>query len=168
MIPAAAAGVLYRTGPGHYKVPDTPNGTFSRSHWFDGFTHIHRFQLITISEGSCKVIYNSRRQVDASIEKIRKTGKLDGISFGQKRDPCATFFQKLKCVFEPVISSHADAGFANVGVTIHANMPGIPPSMRVPEKDSSLRNPPFDSLTCLTDANQAKHVGCSPFEMIDL
>lgn len=33
-IPPAVAGTLYRTGPGHYQIPDTPIGTFKATHWF--------------------------------------------------------------------------------------------------------------------------------------
>lgn len=36
-IPPAIAGTLYRTGPGHYQIPDTPRGTFKMSHWFGRF-----------------------------------------------------------------------------------------------------------------------------------
>lgn len=47
------------------------------------------------------------------------------ISFGQKRDPCAGFFNKLKSVFEP--AQNSNPGFSNVGVTISANPSGLAP-----------------------------------------
>src|SRR5277367_4361056 len=98
-IPSIAAGILYRTGPGNHRIKDTASGDFSCSHWFDGFTHVYRFELIPTANGSCKVVYSSRRQVDGLIEKVRKTGKLDSITFGQKRDPCESIFQKMKTTF---------------------------------------------------------------------
>jgi carotenoid cleavage dioxygenase-like enzyme len=33
-IPAALTGTLYRTGPGHYQIPNTQIGTFKATHWF--------------------------------------------------------------------------------------------------------------------------------------
>jgi torulene dioxygenase len=112
------AGILYRTGPGSYKVPGTD---YERHHWFDGFSTVHRFELIAQPDGTCKVRYNSHTQCDRLIELCRKTGKLDGVSFGQKRDPCESIFHKVKTVFG---SKHDRGNFqnANVGVTIHPNV----------------------------------------------
>lgn len=70
-------------------------------------------------------MYNSRRQVDHLLEEIRKTGKLHYVSFGQKRDPCTSLFQKLKIVFEPTRT--LDPLASNIGVTISANQSGLPP-----------------------------------------
>ncbi|PYH77454.1 hypothetical protein BO82DRAFT_435849 [Aspergillus uvarum CBS 121591] len=95
--PPHVAGVLYRTEPARYKVPGSK---YQLHHWFDGFTQLHRFQLVPRSSGLCKVLYNSRRQVDALIEEVRKTGSLRGMTPVQKRNPCANFFQKAKAVFE--------------------------------------------------------------------
>lgn len=69
------------------------------------------------------MFYNSRRQVDDLLENIRKTGKLDSISFGQKRDPCASFFQKLKTSFN--VRRNNDPHILNVGVTISQNPSGL-------------------------------------------
>ncbi|RAK77262.1 uncharacterized protein BO72DRAFT_468560 [Aspergillus fijiensis CBS 313.89] len=115
--PPHVAGVLYRTGPASYKVPGS---NYQLHHWFDGFTQLHRFQLVPQPSGSCKVVYNSRRQVDALIEEVRKTGTLRGMTFGQKRDPCANFFQKVKAVFETHFET-TNPEMVNVGVTVHAN-----------------------------------------------
>ncbi|KAF4630979.1 hypothetical protein G7Y89_g7157 [Cudoniella acicularis] len=61
-IPAWAAGTLYRTGPASNKVARGPNQEdFNVSHWFDGFGHTHRFEIIAQEDGSAKVMYNSRR-----------------------------------------------------------------------------------------------------------
>ena len=100
----------------------TDNGkTFSVDHWFDGFSQNHRFQIIQ-SDDSTRVIYNSRRSVDPLIENIRKTGKMTSFSFGQKRDPCVSFFKKVMSMFIPEPRPHDQI---NIGVTISVNPPGL-------------------------------------------
>lgn len=131
-IPSYAAGTLYRTGPGTSNL-ETENGKgFAVSHWFDGFTQVHRFHILPASgpNSSIKVFYNSRRTVDALIEHVRKTGKLHGFSFGQKRDPCQSFFKKIMSVFVPVseeVAALDQPSSHNIGVTISANAPGLEP-----------------------------------------
>lgn len=49
---------------------------------------------------------------------IRKNGKLDGFTFGTKRDPCENFFKKVMGLF---IKSETPP---NIGVTLSVNMPG--------------------------------------------
>ncbi|KAE8152637.1 carotenoid oxygenase [Aspergillus avenaceus] len=120
-IPPYAAGALYRTGPGKCQV-DMENGDkFQVSHWFDGFSETHRFQLVAAvnDQSTMKVFYNSRFSTDYLIEKARTTGHLSKISFGQKRDPCKTVFQKFQSDFVP------DPSSTNVGVTFSVNMPGL-------------------------------------------
>jgi torulene dioxygenase len=95
-IPAYAAGALYRTGPGSYKVSRGGKEEFICSHWFDGFGHTHRFQIVAQHDGSTKVVYNSRRANDKLVENVKKTGKYGYISFGQKRDPCIGIFGKVQ------------------------------------------------------------------------
>ncbi|KAI9745686.1 MAG: hypothetical protein M1818_001220 [Claussenomyces sp. TS43310] len=151
-IPAFAAGTLYRNGPGHYKIRDTKAGEFSLSHWFDGLSHIYRFQIVAVPDGSCKVIFNSRGQVDGLIDRIRKTGNVYGVSFGQKRDPCMSLFQKIKCVFQSAPAGIPDTH--NVGVTIHENVPGldgVPSVLSEKQSDSS-----FHNLTAFTDSANLK------------
>ncbi|KAJ7111357.1 dioxygenase [Mycena epipterygia] len=121
-IPAYAAGILFRTGPGSHKLT-SKDGEFACTHWFDGFAHLYRFELIATAAGACTVLYSSRRQVDPLIERVRKTGRLDGVTFGQKRDPCDSLFKKVKTMFEPTTTR--DPGFVNVGVSISANVAGI-------------------------------------------
>ena len=122
-IPPYVSGTLYRTGPGCHQV-ETDNGkTFSIDHWFDGFSQNHRFQIIQIDNESTRVVYNSRRSVDPLIENIRKTGKLTGLSFGQKRDPCVSFFKKVMSMFIPEPQPPQDQ--TNVGVTLSVNPPGL-------------------------------------------
>ncbi|KIJ61011.1 hypothetical protein HYDPIDRAFT_97571 [Hydnomerulius pinastri MD-312] len=123
-IPSYVSGTLYRTGPGGYQVKANCGATFSIDHWFDGFSQNHRFQIIQSgSSESPRVIYNSRRSVDPLIESIRKTGKMAGFSFGQKRDPCVGFFKKIMSMFIP--DSHPPKDQANVGVTLSVNPPGL-------------------------------------------
>ncbi|KAJ6526965.1 carotenoid oxygenase [Mycena vulgaris] len=123
-IPAYAAGTLFRTGPGSHKLTrDARHGEFACSHWFDGFAHLYRFELISTSGGDCKVLYSSRRQVDELIERVRKSGKLNSVTFGQKCDPCDTLFKKIKSTFEPSLAK--DPLLLNVGVTISVNVAGI-------------------------------------------
>jgi len=147
-IPSQVSGTLLRTGPGTYKVGDSK---FEWKHWFDGFSHLHKFQLQAQPDGTCKVLYSSRRQNDALMEKARKTGTLDGVSFGQKRDPCATLFQKLKTVF--FTSPGGEPELANIGVTVHGD---VRPD---PEKGGRQH---LQSLTCRTDANVSKKVRAFP------
>ncbi|KAI6910645.1 hypothetical protein KC318_g561 [Hortaea werneckii] len=69
---------------------------------FDGFTTTHKFELIAGPDGVCDEIwYSSRCQVDELLEQARNEGRLDILSFGQKRDPCDTFYKKLKSAFVP-------------------------------------------------------------------
>ncbi|KAL4861999.1 hypothetical protein BDV12DRAFT_56264 [Aspergillus spectabilis] len=147
--PNQLAGTLYRVGPGTYKVKGS---NFQLSHWFDGFSFVHKFELAPQSTGTCKVHYNSRGQVDALVEEARKSGTLKGITFGQKRDPCESIFRKVKSIFHPPFSSK-DPGLVNAGVTLHANAPGVPENLQVPGVSAAFR-----SLTSLTDANVLKHI----------
>ncbi|KIA75487.1 hypothetical protein HK57_00036 [Aspergillus ustus] len=148
--PNNLAGTLYRVGPGTYKVKDS---NFQLSHWFDGFSFVHRFELVPQqATGTCKVLYNSRGQVDALVEEARKSGTLKGMTFGQKRDPCESIFRKVKSIFHPAFNSK-DPGLVNAGVTLHANAPGVPEGLQVPGAPTG-----FCSLTTLTDANVLKHI----------
>lgn len=104
MIPAWAAGALYRTGPGLNAVENTSRGTFEVSHWFDGFGHTHKFDILAPDDGSdeaASVIYSSRRQSQELIESIKRKGWRSGISFAQKADPCVGLFAKMTSYFCP-------------------------------------------------------------------
>lgn len=146
-IPNYVAGVLYRTGPGGYKVPrtDPKKGDFSCSHWFDGFTTVHRFELHPGQDGCSKAAYSSYSQVDEQIEAARRSGKIEGISFGQKRDPCDTIFNKFKSVFTP--SSMEGAHRANIGVAIRETWPS---------EIKGIKNAPAKTLTLTSDNSSAK------------
>ncbi|KAL6705627.1 hypothetical protein ACN47E_006574 [Coniothyrium glycines] len=125
-IPYYAAGVLYRTGPLGYKATTADGKVWAAKHWFDGFSGVHRFQ-IDFPEGSraAQVQYRSRRIVDEYLELVRKTGKLDAISFASKRDPCESFFKKVMSVFKP-----SSPAINNVGVTLSINMPYDKPTIQ--------------------------------------
>ncbi|KAH7313860.1 carotenoid oxygenase [Stachybotrys elegans] len=118
-IPTWAAGALYRTGPGLSKVEDTAMGTYYVSHWFDGFAHTHKFDIIADPDAStASVTYSSRRQSDDFVAHIKKTGWRSSISFAQCADPCVGLFAKAKSVFEP--------RHLNNSVTVHLDPPGFP------------------------------------------
>lgn len=122
-IPSYAAGTLYRSGPGGYQVNTDKGTTYSASHWFDGFSQVHRFQILpsTTPDAPRKVLYNSRTTVDKMLEHIRKTGTLAQFTFGQKRDPCQSYFKKVMTAF-----SKPETVDSNIGVTISFNPPGFP------------------------------------------
>ncbi|KAK5047723.1 hypothetical protein LTR84_006388 [Exophiala bonariae] len=125
-IPAYTAGVLFRTGLGPRTVETSKDKTFKVNHWFDNFAQVHRFQIHESTPGSpVRVTYNSRLTSDGLIEKIRKTGKLDGFTFAAKYDPCRTFFQKVQSVFQPASRESLAPNEASVAVTLSANFPGV-------------------------------------------
>ncbi|KAI6100986.1 carotenoid oxygenase [Pisolithus croceorrhizus] len=121
-IPSYVSGTLYRAGPGGRQVKTDKGTTFAVDHWFDGFSQNHRFQIIQTGS-STRVVYNSRRSVDPLIENIRLTGNMAGFSFGQKRDPCTSFFKKVMSVFVPGPPRPQEE--ANIGVTLSINPPGF-------------------------------------------
>ncbi|KAH1489082.1 hypothetical protein LV164_001682 [Aspergillus fumigatus] len=161
-IPDYAAGVLYRTGPGKYTV-DTENGdTFKISHWFDGFNQTHRFQIYAPDEShaSTRVFYNSRFSTDLLIEEVRKTGSLEKLSFGQKRDPCRTVFHKVQTSYAPA----NDPSYHNIGVTLSVNMPGLGH-----ETGDRARNASgIKNLYAKTDASHYKQIDPETLEPIGL
>ncbi|KAL3455210.1 carotenoid oxygenase, partial [Aspergillus heterothallicus] len=130
--PRCVSGTLYRTGPAQYKV-STTNGTYARHHWFDGFTQIHRFEIAHAAAAddthtnntTTTVTYTSRSQCDALLEEARRGKNLDSyVTFGQKRDPCMSYFEKVKCMFKPADPGPENPGMQSVGVTVRPGMPG--------------------------------------------
>ena len=71
-----------------------------------------------------RVKYNSRSTCDGLIEQIRKTGKLEGMSFGRKYDPCMSYFKKVMSIFYP---DHTErrADEHSMSVTLLVNFPGV-------------------------------------------
>lgn len=122
----SSSGVLYRTGPRGHQFSTSKNTTFNASHWFDGFSQTHRFELIPPANGEhiAQVNYSSRNTCDELIEKFRKEGDMSGMSFGQQRDPCESFFKKVMSSFHTV-TARDERGISgvNIGVTVKANMP---------------------------------------------
>lgn len=120
-------------------------------HWFDGFSTLHKFELKATGTDHCdSIAYSSTSTVDEAIEKARKTGKLDGITFGQKRDPCDSLYKKFKSIFEPTTPHAKD--FSNIGVAL---APALPAEINEAEKqgsDVSTRR----VMSLVTDATSTK------------
>ena len=84
--------------------------------------------------------------MDEQIEYARATGKLKGITFGQKRDPCDTLYQKFKTIFSP--QADRTARSSNIGVALRDTLPAE--AATIP--DASSRR----LLTVVTDQTIAK------------
>lgn len=125
-IPAYAAGVLFRTGLGPRQLETDVGTTFRVNHWFDSFAQVHRFQIHAPSPDTPnpRVTYNSRSSCDGLIERIKRTGKLEGYSFAGKYDLCTSYFQKLQSVFRPAPKVDTPDQ-VNVSVSLSANFPGL-------------------------------------------
>lgn len=135
------------------------------SHWFDGFTQTHRFQILAPSDTSVstRVFYNSRFSTDTLIEYVRKVGSNATFGFGQKRDPCKTLFNKTQAEFE---APEGPAG-TNVGVTLSVNMPGLDtPSDSLNQRWDSSKG--IQNLYAKTDYNIFKKLDPETLEPIGL
>ena len=166
-IPTYAAGTLYRIGPGGYKLKADNGKPVESSHWFDGFSQLHRFQIqpSSGSDSSTKVFYNSRHTVDSVVENIRKTGKMTDFTFGQKRDPCESFFKKVQTTFTPLPTRDVSTPSSqNIGVTLSINMPGLPPPGIKSQKAANGVN----SLVAKTDASAYQWIDPETLEPIGL
>ena len=145
--PPYVHGKLMRTGPGAYTFPRTnpTDGDFTVDHWFDGITHIHKFDIQPQPNSTTRVTYQSRRHADKSLEHARRTGDFHEFTFGQKRDPCDSFFKKLKGVWRPAVAAD-DPAVVNVGVAfqkpIHATA------------RDGLRDPEHPILTATSDQSK--------------
>lgn len=167
-IPAYAAGILYRTGPGKSHVKADNGETLRLSHWFDGFTQTHRFQILAPDDSnpSLRVFYNSRFSTDDMIQNAIKTGSFNGVGFGQKRDPCKSIMGKAQSEFvpEPTPSSK------NIGVTLSINFPGLDKD----GKDAIEPSPRWNNsqgvrtLYAKTDINAFKKIDPETLEPIGL
>ncbi|RDW81378.1 carotenoid oxygenase family protein [Aspergillus mulundensis] len=178
-IPYYAAGTLYRTGPGRYKVDTKHGNTFQVSHWFDGFSQTHRFQLVPPDDAGSpmRVFYNSRFSTDDLIEHARETGSLgDKFSFGgfkdrvqdelQDRDPCEAMYHKVQTTYEPRTNSPS---YSNTGVTLSVNMPGLndPPSQFSNGNDYTDTSR-IKTLTAKTDNSTYKQLHPSTLEPLGI
>lgn len=130
-IPAYCAGVLLRNGLGPRSVETDKNGekttVYKTSHWFDSFAQVHRFQIHAPTPDSPKVrvTHNSRLTSDGVVERVKRTGSLNDFTFGAKRDPCKSLFQKAQALFAPVRGDGKYPGDVNVSVALTANFPGL-------------------------------------------
>ncbi|KAI5805593.1 carotenoid oxygenase [Peziza echinospora] len=133
-IPDYVRGVLYRIGPGGHTLNTENGGTFSVDHWFDGFTQIHRFNIVD----SNTVYYNSRHTCDSLLEDYRRQGSIGSrFSFAQGRDPCKSIFSKFMSAFKPAPNLVEDPienrSRVNIGVTVSTNYPGLPSTTSEPD-----------------------------------
>lgn len=163
-IPSWAAGTLYRTGPGEYDIKDTPKGTFKTTHWFDGFAHTHRFEIMTNPDGQIRVEYSSRYQAEKIMEQIRQTGRLSILSFGQRQDPCIGIFGKMMSVFKPR-PTNTTPGSENVCVAVQADMPGYTSNMD--QKNSGHRGG-GKAIFTTTDTNVVQEIHPETLEPIGI
>ncbi|KAI0399564.1 carotenoid oxygenase [Xylaria palmicola] len=166
-IPSWAAGTLYRTGPGGYTIENTPKGTFKTTHWFDGFAHTHKFEIISDPDDPNEPVqarYSSRYQAEEYVNAIRKLGRAPGLSFGQRQDPCIGIFGKLMSIFRRE-EAERDPASANVCVTVQANLPGLPAGSK---QSSSGHKGVLRSLHLATDANIYQEISPETLEPIGL
>ncbi|KAI9831999.1 MAG: hypothetical protein M1838_005685 [Thelocarpon superellum] len=161
-IPDYTAGTLYRTGPGSYQADREDGSTYSLSHWFDGFSKVHRFQIVPPDEthAHTRVLYNSRSNVDRLLEEIRTNGTFTQVSFGQKRDPCRSYFRKVMSLFTPAFK-----GDNNVGVTLSINPPGLPATKK---KEGEGHSSGLPSLWAKTDAAVYKQLDPETLEPVGI
>nr|BAV32167.1 hypothetical protein [Sordaria araneosa] len=124
-IPVWATGSLYRTGPGVYKVEDTPVGTFRSTHWFDGFAHTHRFDILPDGEDKVKIYYSSRRQADEMIQHVKAHGDRPYFSFAQRRDPCLGLFAKIMSTWRSLRTRPEDKWIETISVAVYPDFPGL-------------------------------------------
>ncbi|KAI9783060.1 MAG: hypothetical protein M1839_004229 [Geoglossum umbratile] len=171
-IPAYAAGTLYRTGPGGREVMTEKGTIWSTSHWFDGFTQTHRFQILQPDpadpSATTRVFYNSRRGTDGLVEKIRRTGKRPGFSFGQKRDPCESYFWKIMTMFLGKPTDTVPPDLQNIGVTLSVNPPGFPSRRQISENGTQGHTAGIRSLWNKTDSAMLKEIDPETLEPIGL
>ena len=167
-IPSYAAGVLYRNGPGGYQVDTERGNTWSMTHWFDGFSQMHCFQIICspTSTSPTRVLYNSRTTVDKVIEYIRKTGSFDDFTFGQKRDPCESYFKKVASMFVP--SRKPQLTDRNVGVTVSVNSPGYQAAAMPSAEEGKHHASGIQTLWAKTDAAFVKQIDPETLEPMGL
>ncbi len=124
-IPAYAAGTLFRTGIGPRKLETDAGSTFRVNHWFDSFAQVHRFQIHAPTRNEpVRVSYNSRSSCDGVLERIKRTGKDEGYTFGAKYDLCTSYFQKVQGLFKPA-PQVKEPDQTNISVTLSANFPGL-------------------------------------------
>lgn len=158
-IPAWAAGVLYRTGPGVSSIETHSGRLHNVSHWFDGLAQTHKFDIVPSStqDGKTTVQYSSRRQSDQLMERIKRKGWRDCTSFGQQADPCVGLFSKVMSIFVPRM-------YHNNNVVILPNVPGL--GDRDAISTASGHRTGIDNIYISTDANALHKIDPDTLEPI--
>ena len=105
------------------------------------------------------------------VENIKKTGTLKEITFGQKRDPCDSYFKKAMSVFYVATSGitskrNTDPSSMNVGVTLTANMPGLSPQLHPDRLKASGHTTEVRTLHSKTDATVYQDIDPETLEPI--
>jgi torulene dioxygenase len=91
---------------------------------------------------------------------------MNGFSFGQKRDPCKSYFQKLQSVFFPSGGVPDDnKSSRNVGVTLSVNMPGLPSKADTTSKGDASS---ISTLHLKTDASAFAQIDPETLEPLGL
>ncbi|PSN75136.1 putative dioxygenase [Corynespora cassiicola Philippines] len=126
-IPPYAEGVLYRTGPGGFKVKTDQGNTFAVDHLFDGISQVHRFQLKGSEDANSgsTVTFNSRIVATKLVEEIKKKGTADWYSMATKPDPSTTYVERLSQLIQASEHDEPNDGKVNIGVTLSVNTPGL-------------------------------------------
>ncbi|KAF2165566.1 hypothetical protein M409DRAFT_66990 [Zasmidium cellare ATCC 36951] len=163
--PNHVAGELYRAGPGQHRVPRTnpSDGYVEVDHWFDGFVTMHRFELVAGADGKCEQAwYSSYNQVDELLQKAKDTGRIDGITFAQHRDPCDTFYKKFKSVFNQ--SAPSNQANSNIAVAFQPTLPANVKSAKEKQGDVKDRR----LVTSTTDACVTKTFDAETLEPLGI
>lgn len=149
-------------------------GVFRTNHWFDNFAQVHRFQIHapTNPAEKVRVTYNSRLTSDGLIEKVRKAGRLDGITFAAKYEPCQTLFQKLQSYFAPITRMLPKAvpkpNEVNIGVTMSVNFPGLSATGQAEDGPRDKGTGKIVSLCTKTDAAVVQMLDSETLEPIGI
>ncbi|RKU46692.1 hypothetical protein DL546_008732 [Coniochaeta pulveracea] len=125
-IPTWTQGSLYRTGPGQYEIETNNGSVFRTDHWFDGLAQTHRFDIVVgTDQKTIKVHYSSRRQSEDVAEQIKKDGRREGYTFGQKLDPCLTLYGKFMSAYRALWPDAETRKHENVNVAVQVDLPGL-------------------------------------------
>lgn len=81
---------------------------------------MYRFELVPGKDVCSEVHYSSKCQVDGVIDTARRTGRLEGLTFGQKRDLRDAFDKSMQP--PPELTNGSDPQNANIGVSIREPM----------------------------------------------
>lgn len=168
-IPSWAAGSLYRTGPGGGDLETDNRGTHHVSHWFDGFGHTHRFDIVPApkdaseKEGhtSATVQYSSRRTAQAVRDEVKQKGWRAGITFAQRADPCVGIFSKMTSMFlkkDPP---------PNNNVVVERNFPGPLSAAGNDVKDEASCLTDTRNLFLLTDSGRLQEIDANTMENVN-